>query len=312
MPFDRSKAIKYAKTYWTIPCEDGLLGAKWGHPSMDFLRKKVSAPAPDWKPLFVRDGTGTERGVFQKASEKDKVFQAWDGLEDCAHFVSESMRAGGAAIDTQWGARELKEELQKLGTQTKTLIEKADQKTGQRMIDAGLMKQGDAVIYYTKVPSGDSKVGYHHSAMYVGDGGITCHSVCRFKGLGDSSDDEWHLNQGTLLSYTFIHFSSDDSAASDVAIALTGWWKVEYSGKTTFTFFWGDGKASRSKTAPRSAKDRPHAADPAYWFPFQGSVKFAWKATGDLEEWTISGTGKDMTVSGGEMNGVSGDVTKLF
>jgi len=136
--------------------------------------------------------------------------------------------------------------------------------------------------------------------------------VCRYKGLGDSSDDEWHLNDGAVLTYTFIHFSSDDLAASDVANALTGWWKVEYGGRTTFTFFWSDGKASRSPTAPRSAADRPHAGDSAYWFQFQGSGKFAWKGTGDLEEWTISGTGKSMIVRSGAMNGISGNVTKVF
>jgi hypothetical protein len=312
MPFNRNKAIQYAKDYWTIPCQDGFLGLGNDRPSISSLRKKFNAAAPDWQALFVRDVTFTERGVFRKAGEKDKVFQGWDGLDDCAHYVSQCFRAGGAPIDTQWGARELKEELQALGAQTKTLIEKGDQKAGQRIVDAGLLKLGDAVIYYTRVPSGESKVGYHHSAMYVGDGGITCHSVCRYKGLGDSSDDEWHLNDGAVFTYTFIHFSSDDLAASDVANALTGWWKVEYGGKTTFTFFWSDGKASRSRTAPRSAADRPHAGDPAYWFQFQGSVKFAWKGTGDVEEWTISGTGKDMTVSSGSMNGISGNVTKVF
>ena len=309
-PYDRKKAIQYAKTYWTIPCQDGLLGAAWGHPSISHLRLKAKAPEPDWKALFVRDFTGTESGVFRKAGEADKVFQAWDGLDDCAHFVSQCLRAGGAAIDTQWGARELKERLQALG-QTKTLIDRGDQTAGQRIIDAGLMKNGDAVIYYTKVPSGGSHAGYHHSAMYVGDGGITCHSVCRYKGLGDSSDDEWHLNQGKLLTYTFIHFSSDDVAAADVVKTLTGWWKVEYAGKTTYTSFLSDGRARRSQTAPRKATDQLPALHSAYWFLELNSVKFAWKEAGDLEEWTLKGSGKNMTVTGA-MNGFPEKVTKLF
>ena len=33
------------------------------------------------------------------------------------------------------------------------------------------------------------------SAMYVGDGGIKCYSVCRYKGLGDSSAAEWHFEK---------------------------------------------------------------------------------------------------------------------
>lgn len=308
--FDRNKAIEYAKAYWTIPCQDGFLGAAWGHPSISHLRQKFKAPAPDWRALFIRDGTGTERGVFRKTGETDKVFLVWDDLDDCAHYVSQCLRAGRAPIDTQWGARELKEQLQAL-RQTKTLVEKVDQTSGQRIMDAGLMKEGDAIIYYTSVPSGESHVGYHHSAMYVGDGGITCHSLCRYKGLGDSSGDEWHLNQGTLLKYTFIHFSSDDVTAAHVVTTLTGWWKLEYGGRTSYTFFLSDGRARKSQTAPRSAKDQPPPGHLAYWFQFPNSVKFAWKETGDLEVWSFYGSGKDMTVTG-TMNGIPGKVTKLF
>jgi hypothetical protein len=309
--FNRDKAIEYAKAYWTIPCKDDLLGAAWGRPSISSLRHKLKAPAPDWKALFVRDGTGTERGVFRKTSETDKVFQGWDGLDDCAHYVSQCFREGGASINTQWGARELKESLEALPqTQTKTLIDKVDQKVGQRIVDAELLKEGDAIIYYTSVPSGESHVGFHHSAMYVGDGGITCHSVCRYKGLGDSSDDEWHLNQGDVLKYTFIHFSSDDFTTPNVVKALTGWWKVEYAGKTSYSFFLSDGRARKSPTAPRSTADQFAAGKVAYWFQIQNSVKIVWKEAGDVEEWPVSDIAKGTAVNG-TINGTAAKVTKL-
>jgi hypothetical protein len=130
---------------------------------------------------------------------------------------------------------------------TKTLVEKASVEAGQRIVNAGLLKQGDAVIYYNTVPSEGSHVGYHHSAMYVGDRGITCHSTCRYKGLGDSTDDEWHLNGGAIYKYTLIHFSSDDSVEAAVSKALTGWWKVEYAGRTSYCVVLGNGSARRSQ-----------------------------------------------------------------
>jgi hypothetical protein len=232
MSYDRSKAIDYAKTYWTAPCKDGLLGLADGRPSVDYYRHRLHAPAAEWEALFVRKDTGEEQGVFRKAGESDKVFHEDDGLDDCAHYVSQCLKAGAAAIETQWGAHGLKESLQALGN-TKTLIEKASQESGQKIVNAGLLKQGDAVIYYNTKPTGESHVGYSHSAMYVGDGGITCHSTCRYKGLGDSSDDEWHLNNGRAYQYTFIHFSSDDIVEAAVSKALAGWWKAEYGGRTS-------------------------------------------------------------------------------
>jgi hypothetical protein len=120
------------------------------------------------------------------------------------------------------------------------------------------------------------------------------------------------LNHGAVLTYTLIHFSSDDVTAPDIVKTLTGWWKVEYGGRTTsYSVFLSDGKARKSQTAPRSAKDQPSAGHSAYWFQFLNSVKFVWKEAGDLEEWTISGIGKNMTVTGA-LNGVPGKVTKLF
>jgi len=31
-PFDRKKAVQYAKDYWTIPCQDGFLGLENDRP----------------------------------------------------------------------------------------------------------------------------------------------------------------------------------------------------------------------------------------------------------------------------------------
>jgi hypothetical protein len=187
MPYNRDKAIAYAQTYWTIPCKDGLIGLENEHASVEHYRRALHAPAPDWKAMFIRDTGFIETGVFRKDGENDKPFHGDDGLDDCAHYVSQCFKAGGAAIDTQWGAQGLKNALQDRHQPTNTLVERASQEAAQRIIDADLLKVGDAVIYYKTVAEGHSTIGYHHSAMYVGDNGITCHSTCRYKGLVDSA-----------------------------------------------------------------------------------------------------------------------------
>ena len=55
-------------------------------------------------------------------------------------------------------------------------------------------ERGDAIVYYTSTPREKAMFAII-SAMYVGDGGIKCYSVCRYKGLGDSSADEWHFEK---------------------------------------------------------------------------------------------------------------------
>src|ERR1022692_3469853 len=108
--------------------------------------------------------------------------------------------------------------------------------------------------------------------MYVGDNGITCHSTCRYKGLGDSTDDEWHLNAGSIYSYTFVHFSSDDVMEVAVSRALAGWWKVEYAGRTSYYALRSNGSAYKCQTVPRKPTDQPPTALSAYWFQNQNSI----------------------------------------
>ena len=81
------------------------------------------------------------------------------------HYVSLCLRAGGAPIDTPWGT---------------------DRRTGQRIMDAGVMKE-EIPLYTTPVRPREKAMFAIITAMCVGDGGITCYYVCRYKGLGDSS-----------------------------------------------------------------------------------------------------------------------------
>lgn len=307
MPYNRDNAIGYARTYWTIPCRDGLLGTDSGHLPIEGFRTRLHAPASDgWVARFVR-GHGVEIGVFQKTGTDDKLFQPWDGLEDCAHYLSQCVRAGGAGIDTQWGVHELVNALQAL-PDTKTLGERLGSAAGQRIVDSGVLKPGDMIGYYNNT-GGEGKRGYGHSAMYVGDDGITCHSVCRFRGLGDSSDDEWNLDP-TNLTYTFIHFAGDDTPPTAVTLgALTGWWKVDFTGKTLYYNVLRNGVARRSDRPPRSKNDvLPPGGNSAYWFQQANQVVFTWQQSGNVDVWTFDNAAKTYRVV---INEMAAKVTKL-
>jgi hypothetical protein len=323
VPYDRNQANTYALTFWTIPCKDGLLGAADGHPSIEYYRKQRDAPAKDWEALFVRDKDGTESGVFRKVDvaaavgrqgllPDDKIFHGPHGLDDCAHYLSQCVRAGGARIDTQWGVHGLVDGLQRL-PETKVLMERGDAVAGQRIIDSGIFKPGDMIGYFHNTKTKEHSIGYGHSAMYVGKNGITCHSTCRFKDQGDSSDDEWSLDIRDF-TYTFIHFSSDDKVVPGTAKALTGWWKAEYGGRESYYFVLGEGVARRSQKAPRKATDHLSghlsAKDTAYWFQEDhDAITFTWKDGSSLEQWTINGAGSVVKAMSNDM---AGKATKLF
>ena len=64
-----------------------------------------------------------------------------------------------------------------------------DQTAGQRVIDSGIFKPGDMIVYFNIDPHGDygGAKQYAHSGMFAGkrggdtEGKITCHTICRFR-----------------------------------------------------------------------------------------------------------------------------------
>ena len=91
--------------------------------------------------------------------------------------------------------------------------------------------------------------------------------------------------------------------------ALSGWWKVEYGGKTSYSAVLRNGTARKSQTAPRKPTDQAHGGASAYWFQDRNSITFAWKDSAEVEEWTISANDTVMTAT---LNDIPGKITKLF
>jgi hypothetical protein len=191
---------------------------------------------------------------------------------------------------------------------TKTLCERVTKDAGQRVIDTGIFKEGDMVGYFNIDPKGDygGALQYSHSAMFAGkiggktDGGVTCHTICRFPGKS-WVEDSWWLKPPGHYTYTLIHFTDDDSAPDAAkASGLTGWWQVDYSGRTEYYLIQRNGSAQYSKQAPKKGQTVMHAVEgPAYWFmATNGEVTFIWRKTGTVEVWTPDGSGYKSKING--------------
>jgi hypothetical protein len=317
MKIDRAAAMDYARRFWNKPCDDGVFWLTSN--AIDVAKKRVElkAPASDgWEALFVSNGRGAEEAVFQRttpAGVETKLIQPWEGLADCAHYLSRCLTAGGIAV-SELGVGSLVNKLQ-ARTDTKTLAEKVPKDRGQAVVNSGILKPGDMLGYFNVDPDGDfgGARAYSHSTMYAGkpdpadEGRVTCHTVSRFPGLS-FVNDKWWLHDG--YTYTFIHFGDDDPApGAATTTALPGWWKVEYFGRTEYYYIFKDGRARYTMKAPKSDQELRAPDGSAYWFQGTGKITFIWRKTGTVEEWTPGPDPRAFRIS---VNGTPGTSTKLF
>ncbi len=317
MALRRDDAINYAELHWNTPCHDGIIWLTDGAIQIATKRKELKASAADgWQAFFVDGKTEVEAAVFQRtgpAGTEEKLINGWDGLADCAHFLSCCLTAGGATIKER-GVRELVAALQ-ARSDTKTLCEQVSRDRAQQVIDTGIFKKGDMIGYFNVDPHGDfgGRRTYTHSTMFVGkvgsksEGNVTCHTVARFPGKS-WVNDAWWLHNG--YTYTLIHFSNDDPPPHSTRTPIDGWWKLEYAGRTEYYCVLKDGRARYTRSAPRSTKETLAAGDgSAYWFPdVGGSVTFIWKSTGTVEVWSPDSSGSFTSLIN---KSIKGSLTRL-
>jgi hypothetical protein len=297
MHYRRDAAIAYARKYWDRPCEDGVFWCNDHVVEIAEERKHLKAPVTDgWEARFVPDGHEAEHAVFQRSVRgaiEEKVIQKWEGLADCAHFLTRCIQAGGLRI-SEISVPKLIAHL-KGRSDVKVLAEQLTRAQGQRVVDTGLLKTGDMVGYFNIDPMGDygGRRQYSHSTMYVGklngadDGRITCHTKSRFAGLS-AYPDQWHLDVD-LYTYTFIHFAHDDVAPLSVTSSLSGWWQKK-DDATGYYYLTPNGRAYLSMRPPTTHLDPPSTSlNSAYWFLRGGEITFIWKPRGDVDVWRPSG-----------------------
>ena len=327
MAFIRKSATDYADRHWNTPTDDGLFWLSNQAVVIAQVRTSNVIPTPYWKkapesegwqPLFVSDGKGGEKAVFRRVVAgvmEEILINPWEGIADCAHFLSRCLTAGGLKI-SELGVPSLVAKLQS-PSNTKTLCEKVDTAAAQRVIDTGIFKPGDMIGYFNIDPKGDygGAKQYAHSAMFVGkigsdtDGKVTCHTICRYPGRS-SVEDRWWLKPPGHYLYTLIHISDDDPPPdSAVTKALSGWWKLEYLGRTEYYLIQDKGFAQNTKTAPRkSQRFIGVAAGSAYWFVgLGGTITFIWRNTGTVDVWRPDGTGYKSVID----RTIPGVLTKL-
>ena len=327
MAYKRTDAVSFADTHWNIPADDGIFWLSNQSVSISQVRLHNVIPTSSWKkapvgegwqPFFVDDGGGGEKAVFRRVvsgTTEEILINSWDGIADCAHFLSRCISAGGVKMNER-GVPSLVNTLQSLPN-TKTLCEKVVKEAGQRVIDSGVFKPGDMAGYFNIDPAGDygGAKQYSHSAMYAGkiggktDGGITCHTICRFPGRS-WVEDSWWLKPPGHYTYTLIHFSDDDPTPDPVkAAALPGWWQLDYAGRTEY-YLMRSGSVTYTKKAPTTGQTTVHLPEgTAYWFMApNGEITFTWRKSGTVEVWTPAGSGYTSKINGA----TPGVLTKLF
>src|SRR5687768_4973124 len=104
--YSRERAYEYAKDHWNIPCHDNKID-RIGLGPLDVVKeKKKHFPVSElhkWTGEFrlgtLNPDTGNiEVEVFGFKNTADgtyKVVHGWDGLGDCAHFVSKCFNHAG-------------------------------------------------------------------------------------------------------------------------------------------------------------------------------------------------------------------------
>jgi hypothetical protein len=319
MAYSRAAAVQYAEKYWNTPCDDGVIwlskdrvvvasvrGANAKH-----TQSWRAAPLADgWMPYLVDDQKGGEKAVFRRGGggSTEEILIA-DDVDDCAHFVSRCLTAGGASLNDGDLPSLFRRLLER--SDARVLCENVGKLAGQRVIDSGLFKPGD-VIGYCNVRAGATQCG--HLAVYVGkigdarDGGVSCHTFCRFPGKSQAENSWWQRPEGHY-AYTLIHFVSDDPVPDAERLKrLVGWWRVEYLARTEYYLVEKDGTAAYTTRPPAKGQTSLVGAEgKAHWFMTPGrTITFVWRK-GMVEEWSPDRDGFRCLINGG----VQGRLTRL-
>ena len=318
--YNRAAAMEFAGEFWNRPCRSDTqpfaLGMDGGRdvPLSQFWDQR-KAPAKFYEPRFVYSTLwrkdqliavprpGAPKDLPQVMLIDDKT--VGKKLEDCAHFLSQCLKAGGLNIREQWSVPMLVGELtagedHRIRPTAKTLAEKVSRPAAQAIIDAGLLEIGDMIGYFAPAAKPGERDEYSHSGMFCGTGdngigSVTCHTASRFIGLTppDLKDDWWLVNPN--YSFTLLHIPRASESTAAIGASIAGWWRVAQGNQVAFYFVQADGRAVRTSRAPTVAKGPPPlgAGDSrGYWFERHGKVTICWRADGSLFTMDVLAGGK--------------------
>lgn len=290
--YSREKAYEYAKNHWNVPCHDGKIDRIGLGPFYVEKEKPKFVPSSElgrWHGEFRLNTLNpqtrkTEVEVFCYVKDDGTfvVAHGWDGLGDCAHFVSKCLNhAGLTSIDTNY-VPTLEKALRKLSI-TQTIAVRVSEGRMAALIARGWARKGDVFLFWDTSGT-ELGGGYTHSALWA-DTGITCHTKMRFNNL-------WNLSN---KAYTLIHFNHDELPPMAMGAAIGGWWEVTWRGTPYYYLFRANGTVSYSRTKPRG-KLAAAADDVGHWRDLGLSqIDVVWQTTGSLESFSIAAGSKTMS-----------------
>ena len=314
---NRGAVKSHADAYWYRPCRDGKVWLDSRTLDVSNELKSRGLSSSDWTAVFLNyDAQRYIDGLFLVRSalvsqlpgiqyyapalpSSDCIpLQLWPGLNDCAHFASECLNAGGVHVsDLRVGdlIRKLRDR-----ADTKTLAYFVDLASAKRIVDSGIMQVGDIVAFGTA-----SKTFVHgHSTIYMGGGKVANHTHLNhpsFTGGGGYGSGVWQAYAAPSTKHPLIiliHFSDGDAIRPD---AMVGWWKMTWRSATYYYYFEKNGRAFWGRQAPASRAQGPASYEgKGYWFDFNTGVKITWTMSGSLEVHTRNADRLTGTLNDGE------------
>lgn len=243
--------------------------------------------------LVRRGDAGRLRGDRKAASYPDAIMLAswydnrgdegltnpprYNGLNDCAHFVTECLANGGENGLRTVSVPALLNSLT-AHSGTKTLARFTSQANAQRIMDVGLLKEGDVLIFSKTV----NKHG--HSTIYLGRGKMAMHTYANHPDCTERGNGDW-TNSMTAEHdmVTLIHWGGDD-VYTNASNSVLGYWRVLWRGAVYYYYFARAGRASYSKAKPGNLAAQPASAEGrGHWFEAASGVNISWTVTGSLE-----------------------------
>jgi hypothetical protein len=161
---------------------------------------------------------------------------------------------------------------------TKTLARTVDRESAQRIMNAGLLKRGDVLIFSKTVNS------HGHSTIYLGASKMAMHTFSNHASSTLWGGDWFNSMTEEHNMVTLIHWNEGDTytSASD---CILGYWSVLWQGSTYYYYFYKGGRVVYNKIKPSNPKSPPPSAvGKGYWFESSVGIDISWTSTGSLEQ----------------------------